>query len=47
MKHLHVNVFIALREENNPVAYVSLSAYMSDWLNTDHHCEHSLDNCQH
>jgi len=36
MKHLHVNVFTALREESNPAAFVSLSAYMSDWLYTDH-----------
>ena len=47
MKHLHVNVFTVLCEESNPAAFVSLSAHMSDWLNTDHHCEHSLYNCQH
>ena len=47
MKHMHVNVLTALREKNNPSAYVSLSAYVSEWLNTDHHCEQYLDNCQH
>ena len=47
MKHLHVNVFTALRDESNPAAYVSLSAYVSDWANTDHRCGQSLYNCQH